>query len=152
MLGLLSGFRWFENPRFMGAAAEQHGKWLQIDFMKRRYLWLAISRCVVGISIGPLAAKGLDLRSDFNAGKEPVVRGRGRGFGGDQYKSFQLRLRTLNGPQTSALKDAVAQQFDTTKIQIQTVSASFGRQIARGAIIAILFSLLLIILYIAIRF
>jgi SecD/SecF fusion protein len=176
MLGLLSGFRWFENPRFMGAAGEQHGKWLQVDFMKRRYVWLAISGCVVAISIGALAVKGLNLGIDFKGGtqvsfttpqptslssvrsettkfgKEPVVQGRGKSFGGDQYKSFQLRLRTLNGPQTSALKDAVTQQFHTTKIQIQTVSASFGRQIARGAIIAILFSLLLIILYIAIRF
>src|SRR5215212_7614315 len=176
MLGLLAGFRWFENPRFMGAGAEQHGKWLQIDFMRRRFLWLAISGSVVVISIGALAVKGLNLGIDFKGGtqvsfttpqpetlssvrtqttkfgKEPVVQGRGKSFRGDEYKSFQLRLRTLNGPQTSALKDAIGSEFQTTKIQIQTVSASFGRQIARGAIIAILFSLLLIILYIAIRF
>ena len=25
MLGLLAGFRWFENPRFMGASGEQSG-------------------------------------------------------------------------------------------------------------------------------
>src|SRR5215216_3166642 len=176
MLGLLAGFRWFANPRFMGASGQQSARWLQIDFMKRRYVWLAMSGCVVAISIGALAVKGLNLGIDFKGstqvsfttpqptslsavrdettkfGKEPVVQGRGKSFGGDEYKSFQLRLRTLNGPQTSALKDAVGREFDTTKIQIQTVSASFGRQIARGAIIAILFSLLLIILYIAIRF
>jgi len=176
MLGLLSGFHWFENPRFMGASQEQHGKWLQIDFMRRRYWWFAIAGCVIAISIGALAVKGLNLGIDFKGGtqvsfttpqptslasvreettkfgKEPVVQGRGRSVNGDEYKSFQLRLRSLNGPQTSALKDAVGRQFHTTKIQIQTVSASFGKQIARGAIIAILFSLLLIILYIAIRF
>src|SRR5512132_1213099 len=176
MLGLLAGFRWFENPSFMGASGEQSWRWLQIDFMGKRKLWFAISGTIVAISIGALAVKGLNLGIDFKGGtqvsfttpqptslssvreqttkfgKEPVVQGRGKSFGGDQYKSFQLRLRTLNGPQTSALKDAVAEQFHTTKIQIQTVSASFGRQIARGAIIAILFSLLLIILYIAIRF
>ena len=33
MLGLLSGFRWFDNPRFMGAEGQQTAKWLQIDFM-----------------------------------------------------------------------------------------------------------------------
>src|SRR5204862_5613788 len=43
MLGLLAGFRWFNNARFMGAAGEQSGRWLQIDFMRRRYLWFAIS-------------------------------------------------------------------------------------------------------------
>ena len=36
MLGLLSGFRWFDNPHFMGAHGQQTAKWLQIDFMRRR--------------------------------------------------------------------------------------------------------------------
>jgi SecD/SecF fusion protein len=176
MLGLLAGFRWFENPSFMGASGEQSWRFLQIDFMRKRYLWFAISGAIVAISIGALAVKGLNLGIDFKGGtqvsfttpqptslssvrdqtskfgKEPVVQGRGRNVNGDEYKSFQLRLRTLDSAQTSALKDAIAKQFNTTKIQIQTVSASFGRQIARSAIIAILFSLLLIILYLAIRF
>ena len=176
MLGLLAGFRWFENPSFMGASGEQSWRFLQIDFMRKRYLWFAISGAIVVISIGALAVKGLNLGIDFKGGtqvsfttpqptslssvreqttkfgKEPVVQGRGKSINGDEYKSFQLRLQTLNGPQTSALKDAVGKEFHTTKIQIQTVSASFGRQIARSAIIAILFSLLLIILYLAVRF
>jgi SecD/SecF fusion protein len=176
MLGLLAGFHWFENPRFMGAAGQQGAKWLQIDFMKRRYLWFAISGAIVAIGIGALGAKGLNLGIDFKGGtqvtfktpkpvslsnvrtqatqfgKEPIVQGRGKNFGGDDYRSFQLRLRSLNGPQTSALKNDIQTRFSSSSIQIQTVSASFGRQIARGAIIAILFSLLLIIFYIAIRF
>ncbi|HEX3687787.1 MAG TPA: protein translocase subunit SecF, partial [Gaiellaceae bacterium] len=176
MLGLLAGFRWFENPSFMGASGEQSWRFLQVDFMRKRYLWFAISGAIVVISIGALAVKGLNLGIDFKGGtqvsfttpqptslssvreqttkfgKEPVVQGRGKSINGDEYKSFQLRLQTLNGPETSALKDAVGKQFHTTKIQIQTVSASFGRQIARSAIIAILFSLLLIILYLAVRF
>jgi SecD/SecF fusion protein len=177
MLGLLAGFSWFENPRFMGAAGQQGAKWLQIDFMKRRNTWFAISGTVIAISIGALAIKGLNLGIDFKGGtqvtftttqptslatvrttatrfgKEPVVQGRGKNYGGDNYKSFQLRLRSLNGPQTSSLKNNIQQRFgQNISISIQTVSASFGRQIARSAIIAILFSLLLIILYIAIRF
>ncbi|HEY1563103.1 MAG TPA: protein translocase subunit SecD, partial [Gaiellaceae bacterium] len=47
MLGLLSGFRWFDNPRFMGAHGQQTAKWLQIDFMRRRYLWFALSGAVI---------------------------------------------------------------------------------------------------------
>jgi SecD/SecF fusion protein len=178
MLGLLSGFRWFENPRFMGAAAEQHGKWLQIDFMRRRYLWFAISGAVVVIAIGALAVKGLNLGIDFKGGtqvtfttpkpvslssvreqatqfgQEPVVQGRGKSTGSDEFKSFQIRLRSLDSAETSQLKTDIQTKFagQSAAIQIQTVSASFGRQIARGAIIAIIFSLLLIILYIAIRF
>ena len=178
MLGLLGGFSWFENPRFMGAAGQQHGRWLQIDFMRKRYLWFAISGVVIAISIGALAVKGLNLGIDFKGGtqvtfttpkpvslsdvrtatttiskdKEPIVQGRGKTYGAESYKSFQLRLRSLGSAGTSQLKSAMETKFQSKAIQIQTVSASFGRQIARSAIIAILFSLLLIILYIAIRF
>jgi SecD/SecF fusion protein len=179
MLGLLAGFHWFENPRFMGAAGQQGAKWLQIDFMKRRYLWFAISGAIVAIGIGALGAKGLNLGIDFKGGtqvtfttpkpvslaavraettkfgKEPIVQGRGKSFGGDNYKSFQLRLRSLDRAETNALSSGIQREFgfgQQISSQIQTVSASFGRQIARGAIIAILFSLLLIIFYIAIRF
>ena len=179
MLGLLAGFRWFDNPRFMGAHGQQTAKWLQIDFMKRRYLWFAISGAIVAIGIGALSAKGLNLGIDFKGGtqvtfktpqpvslanvrsqasqfaKEPVVQGRGKTFGGDRYENFQLRMRSLSSARTSALSKDISERFgrgQNISSQIQTVSASFGRQIARSAIIAILFSLLLIIFYIAIRF
>jgi SecD/SecF fusion protein len=179
MLGLLAGFRWLENPRFMGAGGQQQAKWLQIDFMKRRYLWFAISGAIVVIGVGALAVKGLNLGIDFKGGTQvtfktpqpvsisvvreeatkygadPIVQGRGAAVGSDSYKSFQLRLRTLTGSQTTALSNDITQKFgqgQQISSQIQTVSASFGKQIARSAIIAVLFSLLLIILYVAIRF
>ena len=47
MLGLLAGFKWFANPRFMGAQGQQGAKWLQIDFMRRRNTWFAISGVVM---------------------------------------------------------------------------------------------------------
>jgi SecD/SecF fusion protein len=177
MLGLLAGFRWFENPSFMGAHGQQTAKWLQIDFMRRRYLWFAISGVIIAIGLGALSTKGLNLGIDFKGGtqvtfktqqpvslaavrseastygKEPVVQGRGKSFGGDRYENFQLRLRSLNGADTSALKNTLQTRYgQNISIQIQTVSSSFGRQIARSAILAVLFSLLLIVLYIAIRF
>jgi SecD/SecF fusion protein len=179
MLGLLAGFRWFENPRFMGASGQQSAKWLQIDFMRRRNLWFAISAVIVAVGVGSLAVKGLNLGIDFKGGTQvtfktpqpvsisvvrqeaakygadPIVQGRGKPAGSDSYKSFQLRLRSLSGPQTTKLSNDISQKFghgQQISSQIQTVSSSFGRQIARSAIIAILFSLLLIILYVAIRF
>jgi SecD/SecF fusion protein len=179
MLGLLAGFRWFDNPRFMGAHGQQTAKWLQIDFMKRRYLWFAISGVIIAIGLGSLSTKGLNLGIDFEGGtqvtfktpqptslakvrtetakiaKSPIVQGRGKSFGGDRYENFQLRMRSLNSAQTTKLSRDITDRFghgQQISSQIQTVSASFGRQIARSAIIAILFSLFLIILYIAIRF
>ena len=180
MLGLLAGFSWFDNPRFMGAQGEQTGKWLQIDFMRRRNTWFAISGAIVLISIGSLAVKGLNFGIDFKGGTQvtfktpdpvslskvrseassfttqpPVVQGRGQVTGSDSYKNFQLRMRSLSQSQTSKLSDDIQSRFGQGKpisFSIQTVSSSFGRQIARAAITAILFSLLLIVLYIAIRF
>ena len=180
MLGLLAGFRWFDNPRFMGAQGQQTAKWLQIDFMRRRYLWFAISAVIVAIGIGSLATKGLNLGIDFKGGtqvtfktpqpvslakvrseadkftKQPaVVQGRGKLFGSDGYKSFQLRMRSLKANETSKLSDDIKGRFGHGKpisFTIQTVSSSFGRQIARAAITAVIFSLFLIVLYIAIRF
>jgi SecD/SecF fusion protein len=177
MLGLLAGFSWFDNPSFMGAQGQQTAKWLQIDFMRRRYLWFAISGTIIVIAIGALATKGLNLGIDFKGGTQvtfttaqpvslstvrteaakiataPVVQGRGKVVGAEGYKSFQLRMRTLKPAQISQLtNDLKARYGQNISIGSQVVSSSFGKQLARAAITAILFSLLLIVLYIAIRF
>ncbi|HWH55085.1 MAG TPA: protein translocase subunit SecD [Gaiellaceae bacterium] len=177
MLGLLSGFSWFDNPRFMGAAGQQSGRWLQIDFMRRRYLWFAISGTIVALSIGALAARGLNLGIDFKGGTqvtfktdEPValadvrtqakdigqgdavIQGRGKSFGADRYENFQMRMKSLTQANQNKLNEDLKARFGVTNSQVKNVSASFGRQIARGAIIAIIVSLLLIVLYIAVRF
>src|SRR6185312_5177581 len=68
MLGLLSGFRWFDNPSFMGAAGAQGLRFLQIDFMRRRYTWFAISGVVILIGAVSLGVRGLNLGIDFRGG------------------------------------------------------------------------------------
>src|SRR5437588_468196 len=70
MLGLLAGFSWFNNPRFMGAHGQQHGKWLQIDFMRRRYQWFAVSGAIVLIGVVSLGVQGLNLGIDFKGGTQ----------------------------------------------------------------------------------
>ena len=176
MLGLLAGFRWFENPRFMGAQGQQHGKWMQIDFMRRRYLWFAISGTIVAIGAVSLGVRGLNFGIDFRGGtqvtfKTPkpvaldqvrsqakaighgdaIIQGRGASIGGD-YKSFQIRTKSLNTAQQNTLSNDLQQRLGATSLGIKSVSSSFGRQIARLAILAVIVSLLLIVLYIAIRF
>jgi SecD/SecF fusion protein len=177
MLGLLSGFSWFDNPRFMGAAGQQSARWLQIDFMRRRYLWFAISGVIIAIGIGSLAARGLNLGIDFKGGtqvtfktpkpvsltdvrnqakdigqNDAVIQGRGKTFGSDSYENFQMRMKSLSRANQNKLGQDLVSRFHATNSEIQNVSSSFGRQIARSAIIAIIVSLLLIVFYIAIRF
>ncbi|TML49956.1 MAG: protein translocase subunit SecD [Actinobacteria bacterium] len=177
MLGLLSGFAWFDNPRFMGAAGQQSAKWLQIDFMRRRYLWFAISGVIVVIGAASLGAKGLNLGIDFKGGtqvtfKTPkpvsltdvrnqakdigqpdaVIQGRGKTFGSESYENFQMRMKSLSQANQNKLGQDLVSRFQATNSEITNVSSSFGRQIARSAIVAVIVSLLLIVLYIAIRF
>src|SRR5256884_867095 len=70
MLGLLAGFSWFNKPRFMGAHGQQSLKWLQIDFMRRRYWWFALSGVVLALGAGALGLRGLNLGIDFKGGTQ----------------------------------------------------------------------------------
>jgi SecD/SecF fusion protein len=178
MLGLLAGFTWFDNPRFMGAAGAQRAKWLQIDYMGRRNLWFAISGVVVLVSVVSLAVRGLNLGIDFKGGTQvtfatarpesvddvrsearsidsqfakAVIQGRGSQTDG-KYRDFQIRTESLTPVEQGKLRNGLEDAFQASKFGAKNVSESFGRQIARSAIIAILFSLFLIVLYLAIRF
>ncbi len=177
MLGLLSGFTWFDNPRFMGAAGQQSAKWLQIDFMRRRYLWFAISGVIIVVGAASLGTKGLNLGIDFKGGtqvtfktpkpvsltavrnqakdigqSDAVIQGRGKTFGSDSYENFQMRMKSLTSAEQNKLDQDLSSRFQAANRQITNVSSSFGRQIARSAIVAIIVSLLLIVLYITVRF
>jgi SecD/SecF fusion protein len=179
LLHLLSGFRWFDNPRFMGAHGQQTAKWLQIDFMKRRYLWFAISAVIVVAGAVSLGVRGLNLGIDFKGGtqvtfkthqayttddvrqiaaapdvKRPdaIVQGRGKALNGDEYKTWQVRTRALNQAQQNAFQEDLQTKLGAYASGTKNVSSSFGHQIALDAIWGILVSLVLIVIYIGLRF
>ena len=176
MLGLLSGFRWFDSPRFMGAAGVQGGKWLNIDFMARRRTWFALSGVIVLICVVSLGVRGLNLGIDFKGGTQitfktaaptsidkvraqaravgdasAIIQGRGPATNGN-YKSFQVRTKALKGDSQTKLSSLLVQNVKAQSLGVRNVSESFGRQIAKLAIWAVIVSLLLIIIYIWVRF
>ena len=61
-------------------------------------------------------------------------------------------MKSLSEANQNKLGDDLTSRFQATNSQITNVSSSFGRQIARSAIVAVIVSLLLIVLYIAVRF
>ena len=63
-----------------------------------------------------------------------------------------MRTESLDPAQGNELRTELETKLNATHYGAKNVSESFGRQIARSAIIAIIFSLLLIVLYLAIRF
>jgi SecD/SecF fusion protein len=176
LLGLLAGFKWFDNPRFMGAQGQQTAKWLQIDFMRRRNLWFAISGAIILAGAISLGVRGLNLGIDFKGGTQitfvthkpftqaevaavttadgeadAIVQGRGSSTGGE-YTHWQIRTRSLTGPNQSALSDDLKTKLGAYASGVKNVSSSFGHQIALDAIWGIIVSLVLIVIYITLRF
>jgi SecD/SecF fusion protein len=178
MLHMLSGFKWFDNPKFMGAQGQQTAKWLQIDFMKRRNLWFAISGAIILAGVISLGVRGLNLGIDFKGGTQvtfkthqgytteevrtiaaspdvdrpdAVVQGRGASVDG-KYKTWQVRTRSLSQGQQNAFQQDLQQKLGAFGAGTKNVSSSFGHQIAWDAMWGILVSLFLIVIYIALRF
>jgi SecD/SecF fusion protein len=176
MLGLLAGFRWFDSPRFMGAGGVRIPKWIQHDYVGKRRIWFGLSSVVVAVAIGAIAVKGLNLGIDFEGGTKvsfttaqptaledvraqaervgqgnAVIQGVGASVDG-RYREFQLRAEALAPVDQQQLQRGLEQAVGARDFGRTTVSASFGRQIAESAVYAILFSLLLVVIYITFRF
>jgi SecD/SecF fusion protein len=178
LLHFLSGFRWFDNPRFMGAQGQQTAKWLQIDFMKRRNLWFAISGAIILAGAISLGIRGLNLGIDFKGGSQvtfkthqaytteqirkiaagpdvdrpdAIVQGRGKAVNG-KYTTWQVRTRSLSQLQQNSFQADLKQQVGAYASGTKNVSSSFGHQIAWDAFWGIIVSLALIVVYIALRF
>jgi SecD/SecF fusion protein len=159
----------------MGAEGEPPA-WIRRDFIGMRNRWFAISGVVILISVGAIAIKHLNLGIDFEGGTKitstvakPVavedvrkeaanfglqgaqIVGRGAEQPGGRFPGFQIQTEELKPAQQTQLTRSLGEKFGAES-SVQTVSASFGRQIAEGAILAIIVSLLLITIYIAFRF
>jgi SecD/SecF fusion protein len=176
MLGLLAGFKWFDNPRFMGASGQQTAKWLQIDFMGRKRTWFAISGAIILAGLISIGVRGLNLGIDFTGGsqitfnthqgwtqphvagvvaaageRDAVVQGRGASTNGE-YKQWQVRTKALSGAQQTRLQANLTHDLGAYASGTKNVSSSFGHQIASDAIWGIVVSLILITIYITLRF
>lgn len=177
ILNVLSSFSWFNNPRVIGAEAKPV-RW-RFDFAGRKRLFFAIAAAIVIICIGALGVRGLNMGLDFTGGtrmavvtKQPatvdemrtilvkadptlsgaVVRGEGSQTG-STYSTFQIDAKEISPAKVQTIQQEVNQQYGLAEqIDVRTVSASFGNEILQGALLALAFSILLIIIYMAFRF
>ena len=124
MLGILGGFKWFNNAAFMGATAKPV-RW-KIDVVGRTKMWFIISGAVVVISLGSLAIQGLNRGLDFTGGTrlafamtdkggatvdevrdiaktidpelgDAIIRGTGAPVSTDHYSGFQMESKEVHG-------------------------------------------------------
>ena len=175
LLGLLAGFRWFDNPHFMGARAQKISRWQMIDVVGTRRIWFSIAGVLIALSMGLLIFKGLNLGIDFRGGTQmtfqteqpvdiakvrseaarfnlgdAVIQGRGNEVDGG-FKEFQVKSEPLSAAEQKRAVDGFENEFTATSA-VRNVSASFSEEILRGAILAMIVSFLLITIYIAFRF
>ncbi len=176
LLGALGGFRWFDNPKFMGASGQKIPTWQKVDFVGKRKLWFGISGTVVVICLLSLAIQGLNLGIDFRGGSqaqfstaEPIpvedvraqaselglsdaiIQGRGPQTDGG-YESFTFRTESLDVREQSELQTQLERELGAENFGFKNVSASFSRVILKNAIIAVFVSLILISLYVTFRY
>jgi SecD/SecF fusion protein len=175
LLGLLAGFKWFDNPKFMGAESQKMARWQMFDAVGKRRIWFTIAGVLIALSIGSLIFKGLNLGIDFRGGTQmtfqterpvdvadvraearkfelgdAVIQGRGDAVDG-RFREFQIKAEPLSVDEQREVVTALETEFDATSA-VRNGSASFSEEILRGAILAMLVSFLLITIYIAARF
>jgi SecD/SecF fusion protein len=176
LLGLLTDVPGLATPVLIGVGSRQGSRRLDLDFVGRRRTWFAISGSIIAAGAISLAVRGLDFGIDFRSGSQftfataaphstsdvrAVAAQVGRadaeiiGSGahsGDGYRAFEVRTRFLGPAQTRAFQRDLRERIGARAFGVESVSASFGNEIARAAVWALLVSLALIVLYIGWRF
>jgi SecD/SecF fusion protein len=179
-LGAMGRSRAVSHPALLGASKSKR-KWT-FDFMGASRWFFSLSGCILLIGALAVGGKGLNFGIDFKSGTriqtafaKPVTEGQVRsalssvGYGKalvQKYSSkgiggqgFQISLEKLPPKKVATIKSALDQRFGkgptapgTKNFSSTSIGPTFGQTIAKSAIIAIIASLLVISIYIALRF
>jgi preprotein translocase subunit SecF len=150
-----------------------HGE-TKIDFIGRTKLWFTISAIFLVIGMASLATRGLNLGIDFEGGAvyevptqnlsvnqaRDAVAGLGIGepkvqeLSGQSGRFIRVQTTDLNPDKANQVKDALAQAagVDANQVNRQEVGPSWGNEISKKARNALIVFLLVITLYISLRF
>jgi preprotein translocase subunit SecF len=152
------------------------------DIIGKRRLWFAISGAIIVIAIASIAIRGFTLGIDFQGGtKVSFPRGSAtvqqvdavfhKTLGHDPEQvvvvgngasaTVQIRSEALSNDQTAKLRDALFNEFHPVgvdgkpsqqAISDSAVSSTWGAQITKKAVIALVVFLVLVSLYITVRY
>ncbi len=180
LLMVLSGFAFMSSRRVLGAIGTGD-RWKRFDFIGRKTWWFAFSGIVLVVGAISLGTSGLNRGIDFTGGSqldfhttkaltqtqmstlvdpftgsETVVRGV---VGAHQTQSntfthFQVQSHFLSSDVQKKLTSALEnpQNAGATQLSVKNVSSSFGQSVLNSAYLAIVFSLIIIFLYVTYRF
>ena len=174
VLGSLGRSRIIGHPSALGAGKQRRP--IRFDFMGASKWFFSMSGVILLIGALALGGKGLKFGIDFESGtriktelvkptNEDGVRSLLDAKGINDAKiqklsgrdvpsgnGFQISTKTLSNPQRQQIQTDLQQKFGTKSFNYDTIGPTFGQTIARYAIIAIIASLIVISLYIALRF
>jgi SecD/SecF fusion protein len=174
LLSVFGGGRLLASPRLLGAS-ERHVSW-HFDFIGASRWFFSISGVILAIGALSLAVSQLNLGIDFESGTRlnfapersasvDDVRGalEGQGLGEAEIQEtdneefgagFQIQATELQPGGVEQVEEALDEEFGIQpgSFENTSVGPTFGEQVARSAIYAIIFSLLLISGYVAFRF
>jgi len=152
------------------------------EVVGRRKLWFAISGLIMAIAVASILLKGFTFGIDFEGGtkmsfprgdasvtqvEEVFSQAIGKSaeavvvVGNGSSATVQIRSETLNNDQTAKLRDALFQKFQPkgpdgkaspTAISDSAVSETWGGQITKKALIALAVFLVLVGIYITLRY
>ena len=150
---------------------------VSVNFVGRQRLWYTISAVILAVSVVALLVFGLNFSVDFKggsvfqfpAGTASITQVRqtvsGAGGGGDAIVQKITNLKTgtsdwsvqthqLTSAQQSSVEGAIAHDFHLTPSQVSTqfVGASWGSQISKKALEALIVFLIVIVIYLSIAF
>ncbi|HWF54033.1 MAG TPA: protein translocase subunit SecD [Solirubrobacteraceae bacterium] len=171
--------RTIARPSALGASGKKH-VW-KIDFMGKSKYFFSLSGCILLIGALAIGGRGLNLGIDFTSGtqvsvglqhsatqaqvtsyiesigvQQPTVikvSGKSTGLGPN---GFQLSYNKFPGGSQAKLQTDLEKKFgildNGARFNYNSVGPTFGSQVTHSAVVAIIISLLVISLYIALRF
>ncbi len=179
MLGLLAGFKFMAHPRVLGSIGTGT-RWSKVDFVGRKKIWFSISAVILIAAAISLGVNGLNKGIDFTGGSQldfktktalstgdmqqlvnpitgsdTVVRGvvGTNQSQSNKYNHFQVQSHFLTQPEQKKLTALLGgPQAGAYDLSLRNVSSSFGQSVLDTAYLAVLFSLIIISLYVWFRF
>jgi SecD/SecF fusion protein len=176
LLGSISRSRLLRSPSVLGAAGE--GKRWHFDFMGASRWFFSISGVILIVGGLALATKQLNFGIDFESGTRITVAVEGKadeeavrqaleeaGVKGEEIQAvndkafpgkdvFQIQSHQLAPDQVREAESALASEFGIVEngFDSTSVGPTFGQQVADSALKALIFSMLVIAGYVALRF
>jgi SecD/SecF fusion protein len=175
VLGTMGRSRLITHPNALGSG-RSHRWWERFDFMGASKWFFSLSGVILLVGALAVGGKGLNFGIDFESGTRmttelvkpadedsvrSVLTAAGQPDAEIQRLSnkdvksgngFQISTETLTGREANSVERDLQQRFGTKSFSFDTIGPTFGQTVARSATIAIIASLIVISLYIALRF